>query len=90
MPEIRGPIETQLLKAIRVIWTELDRRGITRTQWAAAAQLDLRTVSRLIKGGSTKEISTYDKLIGAAWAITSYEVKVKLLVNTGLYRIEIA
>ena len=89
-PKIRGAVEAQLHKALAVVWEELPRRAVTRVQWATAAQMHPRTLSRLLKGPEAATVDSYDRLLGAAWAITSYEIKVKLVVITGLYQIEIA
>lgn len=80
-PRIKGPLETQVFQMLARIKTELDKRGITMNRWSVAAGMDRNYVRKILTRKRPILIDTVDRLIDAAWMISGYDVKARILLT---------
>lgn len=78
---IRGPLENQVYQTLFRIKRELERRGVTMNRWSVAAGMDRNYVRKILKNKRPILIDTVDRLIDAAWMISGYDVKARILLT---------
>jgi len=80
-PRIKGPLENQIYQMLERVRRELDKRGITMNRWSVAAGMDRNYVRKILKHRRPILIDTVDRLIDAAWMISGYDVKARVVLT---------